>query len=277
MPSLLFREATEVAVEGGRARVHLVGAGPGDPGLLTVRAAELIASADDLVVDALVPPALYQDSPARVIYVGKRSGRPSIVQSEIDEILVRLALEGRRVVRLKGGDPGVFGRLAEEIVALAEAGVEFEIVPGVSSASAAAAALGIPITERDVADRWVVVTGQRRGGSGPHGNSQPVTSTLPAWDDRQTVVVLMGLGRLADLVAEAFRLGYPAELPVAVVSRATLTNQRSVCAPLDEIVDAVAEADLKTPATLLFGRVAERLIVRRADSVAQQTRSWARD
>ncbi len=242
----------------GAARVFLVGAGPGDPGLLTVRAAELIATADDLVVDALVPPALYQDSPARVVYVGKRSGRPGIVQSEIDEILVRLGREGRRVVRLKGGDPGVFGRLAEEISALARAGVPFEIVPGVSSASAAAAVLGIPITERDVADRWLVVTAQRSRGD------ETVRETLPRWDDRQTVVVLMGLGRLDELVGEALRLGYPADLPVAVVSRATLAQQQSVAAPLEAIAEAVLVAGLETPATILLGKVADPLVSRAA-------------
>lgn len=237
-------------------RVALVGAGPGDPDLLTVAAARLIAEADDLLVDALVPPRLYQGSRAQVIYVGKRAGRPHVSQQEIQSILIRLARSGRRVVRLKGGDPCVFGRGGEEMRALDEAGIPFCLVPGVSSALAAPAAAGIPVTERDTADELVVVTGHRR-----RGHPQPAPR-LPAYRSTRTVVVLMGLGGLGPLVDGALADGYPADLPAAVISQATLPDQRTVAAPLGQLVDAVAAAGLTPPATVVLGRVAQRAVER---------------
>lgn len=241
-------------MSGAVGRVAIVGAGPGDPELLTLRAARLIAEADDLVVDALVPAAVYRGSPARVLYVGKRAGRPSISQREIEAILVRLARAGRRVVRLKGGDPCLFGRGGEEMRALEAAGIAYELVPGVSSALAAPAAAGIAVTERGSADRLVLVTGHRRA-----GHPRPVPR-LPPYDPAATVVVLMGMGSLAELVAGALADGYPADLPAAVVSQATLATQRSVARPLGELVVAVSEAALATPATLVVGRVAARAL-----------------
>lgn len=236
---------------GGEPRVALVGAGPGDPELLTVRAARLIAAADDLLVDALVPPALYRDSPARVIYVGKRAGRPHIAQAEIGRILVRLARSGRRVVRLKGGDPCLFARGGEEMAVLDEAGVPYLLVPGVTSALAAPAAAGIPVTRRGAAEQLLVVTAHRR-----RDHPQPI-APLPPYVEERTVVVLMGLGTLPELVAGALAGGWPADLPAAVVSRATLPGERWVAAPLARLAAAVRETALETPATVVLGRVAE--------------------
>ena len=234
-------------------RVFIVGAGPGDPGLLTVRGAELIEAADDLVVDALVPSAVYRKSTARVVYVGKRGGRPSVSQREIESILVRLARAGRTVVRLKGGDPSVFGRVAEEARALDEAGVDYEVVPGVSSALAAPLALGVAVTERNVADRLTVMTGHRR-----HGAEE--VPSLPAYDPRQTIILMMALGNLEALVESALAEGYPGSLPTVAISRATMPDQRSVAEVLERLPAAVAAAALETPATVLIGAVAQRLL-----------------
>jgi uroporphyrin-III C-methyltransferase len=241
-------------VSGGRGeagpRVAIVGAGPGDPELLTLKAARWIAEAEDLLVDALVPAAVYQGTSARIVYVGKRAGRPSVGQRRIEEILVRLAKAGRRVVRLKGGDPCLFGRGGEEMRALEAAGVAYELVPGVSSALAAPAAAGIPVTDRGAAEGVTVVTGHRRAG---HPEPVPV---LPAYVAERTVVVLMGLGSLGTLVEGALALGYPSDLPAAVVSKATLPEQRTVAARLAELPGRVEEAGLETPATIVIGWVA---------------------
>ncbi len=244
--------------EAGEPRVALVGAGPGDPELLTVLAARLIAEADDLLVDALVPPRLYRDSPARVLYLGKRAGRPHISQQEILRILVRLGKSGRRVVRLKGGDPCIFGRGGEEMRALDEAGIPYRLVPGISSALAAPAAAGIPVTERRCAEQVLILTGHRRRGH-PH----PVPR-LPRYRAERTVIILMGLGNLGPLTEGALGAGYPPDLPAAVISEATLPGQTTVAAPLSEIAAAVERAGLRPPATVVLGWVAQRAAQRLA-------------
>lgn len=239
---------------GGAGKVWIVGAGPGDPDLLTLRAARLIAEADDLVVDALVAAEVYHGARGRVIYVGKRAGRPRPSQRQIEEILVRLAREGRRVVRLKGGDPALFARLGEEVRALEAASVPYEIVPGVSSLLAVPLAAGIPLTDRELADRVLVLTGHR---SGEEGDEPPVE--LPAYDLSTTYVLFMALGRLERLVEAALERGFPADLPAVVVSRATLPGERWVAAPLGSLAEAVTAAGIEAPATAVLGRVAERL------------------
>jgi len=250
---------------GAEPRVALVGAGPGDPDLLTVAAARLIAEAEDLLVDALVPPLLYRDSPARVIYLGKRAGRPHISQEEIIRILVRLGRSGRRVVRLKGGDPCLFGRGGEEMRALEEAGVPYRLVPGVSSALAAPAAAGIPVTERGSAEQVLIITGHRR-----RGHPCPIPR-LPRYRDDRTVVILMGLGSLGQLVEGALEDGYPPELPAAVISQATLSGQATVAAPLATLAAAVGRAGLTPPATVVLGWVAHRAAERLARQATSAT------
>jgi uroporphyrin-III C-methyltransferase len=252
-----------------RGKVWIVGAGPGDPELLTVRATKVIAEADDLVVDALVAPEIYRGVEGRVIFVGKRAGRPRPSQRRIEEILVQLAREGRSVVRLKGGDPSLFARLAEEVQALERAGLSYEIVPGVSSLLAVPLAAGIPLTDRDLADRVLVMTGHR---SAEEGSAEPAIE-LPRYDDRTTYVVFMALGRLAEVAAAAIEKGFPADLPAVVVSKATLTDERWVAAPLDAIAESAAAAAIAAPATLLIGRVAERLLAELTAPVARRPAS----
>jgi uroporphyrin-III C-methyltransferase len=219
---------------------------------LTLRAARLIHEADDLVVDALVPAALWAGAAARVYEVGKRCGRPHVAQEEIERLLVELAQGGRHVVRLKGGDPGVFGHLAEETAALAAAGIPFTVVPGISSALAAPATLALPLTARRVADRIVIVSG--------HGPSGAPSPELPAFDATQTLVVLMGLGRLPKLLEALLARGYPPGLPAVVVSDATLATERHVAAPLGELAAATAAAGLGSPAVIVVGEVARELL-----------------
>lgn len=245
----------------GLGRVAIVGAGPGDPELLTVRAARRIAEADDLVVDALVPPTVYRESRGRIVYVGKRAGRPHVSQPEINEILVDLARAGRNVVRLKGGDPGIFGRAAEEMDALDEAGIPWELIPGISSVVAAPAAAGVPLTERGVAEQLVVMTGHRRD-----GHPEPLPS-LPPYEEHRTVVLLMGLGALPNLADAALGAGYPADLPAAAIAHAGWPTERIVAAPLATLAQEVRAAQLEAPATIVLGRVARRARQSAAETV----------
>jgi uroporphyrin-III C-methyltransferase len=249
-------------------KVWIVGAGPGDPELLTLRAAKLIAEADDLVVDALVPAGVYRGAAARVIYVGKRSGRPRPSQRRIEDILVRLARQGRRVVRLKGGDPALFARLGEEVRALDAASVPYEIVPGVSSLLAVPLAAGIPLTDRDAADRVVILTGHRSA----EASAEPPID-LPAYDDRTTYVLFMALGRLASLATTAIERGFPPDLPAVVVSKASLPGERWVAAPLHRLPEAAAAAELEAPATVVIGRVAERRVAELTAAAVRQPAS----
>ena len=203
-----------------------------------------------------------------MIYVGKRAGRPRPSQRRIEDILVRLAREGRNVVRLKGGDPSLFARLAEEVRALETAGVAFEIVPGVSSLLAVPLAAGIPLTDRDLADRVVVTTGHR----GAEEGVEPALE-LPPYDERTTYVVFMALGRLEAVVAAAIDSAFPPDLPAVLVSKASLAGERWVAAPLHRIVERAAAAAIEAPATLLIGRVAERALAQSATSAAQRPAS----
>ena len=241
------------AAVAGSGKVWIVGAGPGDPDLLTVRAARLIQEVDDLVVDGLVPPELYARCDARVVYVGKRAGRPRPSQERIGGILVELARRGRRVVRLKGGDPSIFGRLSEELDALDAAGVAWELVPGVSSVQASALVAGVPLTDRDLADRFVVMTGHRRSGL-------PRVPELPPYDAQVTLVWLMPLATISELVAMALEAGYPSLLPTVAVSRATLAGEVVVASTLAGLPAAIELCELESPATVLVGRVAERAV-----------------
>jgi uroporphyrin-III C-methyltransferase len=236
---------------GALGEVILVGAGPGDPELLTVKAHRLIGEADDIVVDALVPRAVYRHARGRVVYVGKRAGRPHVSQEEINRVLVELGRAGRRVVRLKGGDPGVFGRAGEELEALVGAGVRWSIVPGVSSLLAAPAAVGVSLTERGEADRFIVLTGRTQEGRAP---------SLPAFDPSATLVVLMGLGGLDVLCRALIGRGFPAATPAVLVSEVSLPGQAHVAAELGVMHERATSAGIVAPATLIVGAVARRLL-----------------
>jgi uroporphyrin-III C-methyltransferase len=227
--------------------VHLVGAGPGDPDLLTVRAARLLGVADVVVHDALVDPSvLALASPAaELIDVGKRPGRP-VPQELITTLLVDLAHRHRCIVRLKGGDPYVFGRGGEEALGLQEAGIPFTVVPGVTSAVAAPALAGVPVTHRGVAAAVTVVTGHRRPGD------EQATDWEALARVGGTIVVLMGVAERASIAARLLAGGRPADTPVAVVERAGTTRQRTVRGQLDELGDL----DVSSPATIVIGPVA---------------------
>jgi uroporphyrin-III C-methyltransferase len=221
--------------------VVLVGAGPGDPGLITVHGLELLRRCDAVVYDRLVAPELVDEAPANAL----RIPRDGLEQREIDTLLVALGRQGLDVVRLKGGDPYVFGRGGEEALALAEAGIPFEVVPGISSIAAVPAAAGIPVTHRGVADRVTIATAHAADGSPPDYASLAGAGG--------TLVLFMGLGRLDELAAGLIGAGMAAATPAAVVARGTLPDQELVTAPLDEI--APAADGLPGPALVVIGDV----------------------
>ena len=227
--------------------VYLVGAGPGDPGLLTVRGAEVLAKADVVVHDRLAQPSLLDLAPAGAerLDVGKRPGGP-IAQAAINRLLVERGSAGQEVVRLKGGDPFVFGRGGEEALALLEAGVPFEVVPGISAAIAAPAYAGVPVTHRGVSTSFTVLTGHRE-----HDADRP-TDWEALGRAGGTIVVLMGVAHRADYVPRLLAGGLPPDTPVLAVRWGTRPDQRSVRTTLE----ALPDADLEPPVTIVIGRVA---------------------
>ena len=230
--------------------VHLVGAGPGDPELLTLRAARLLASADVVVYDHLVGSGVVEliRAGAERIYVGKERSRHSMAQDDINQLLVRLARQGRNVVRLKGGDPFVFGRGGEELQVLAAEDVPFEVVPGITAACGVASYAGIPLTHRDCAQSCTFVTGHLKDGS--------CDLDWPALArPRQTVVIYMGLSGLAAICGQLVAHGLPADWPAAVVAQGTQAGQQVVCATLGTLADAVAQAGLQSPCLTIVGQV----------------------
>jgi uroporphyrin-III C-methyltransferase/precorrin-2 dehydrogenase/sirohydrochlorin ferrochelatase len=237
----------------GTGRVALVGAGPGDPDLMTVKARELIAAADYVLHDALIAPeTLALCGPdTRLENVGKRGGHAGTRQANINARLIELARAGHFVVRLKGGDPFVFGRGGEELDDLRRAGIDVVIVPGVSSALAAPAAAGIPVTKRGVASSVAITTAQGAGSLGRLADLARVADTL---------VVLMALGELAE-VAKVLGRAIGGSRPAAVIGNATLPGQRSVTGTLDRIARLAAEAAIEAPATLVVGDVVAAVLV----------------
>jgi uroporphyrin-III C-methyltransferase/precorrin-2 dehydrogenase/sirohydrochlorin ferrochelatase len=231
--------------------VYLVGAGPGDPGLLTVRGRRLLGSADTVVYDALVDARLLDLCPAAAsrIYVGKRSGRHARSQDEINGILVAEARAGRRVVRLKGGDPFVFGRGGEEAEAMAAAGVRFEVVPGVSAGVAAPAYAGIPLTHRSVTGEVVFVTGHDSGTAASRVDWARYGPT------QATLVVFMGLENLRAITAALVAHGRDASCPAAIIAHGTTGAQQTVVAPLAGLADAAEAARVEAPAIIVIGEV----------------------
>ncbi len=232
-------------------RVILVGAGPGDPKLITLRGAEALGEADVVVYDRLVAPALLELAPsgAELRYVGKEPGRAPMSQGAIDALLVRRARSGRVVVRLKGGDPFVFGRGGEEVQACVRAGIAVEVVPGVTSAVAAPAAAGIPLTHRGVARSFAVVTGSTAHAEDTVDLRRMATAT-------DTLVVLMAAGKLAETCATLVSAGRPASEPAAVVQWAWTADQRMVTGTLEDLPALASAANVGPPATLVVGAVA---------------------
>ncbi len=234
---------------------YLVGAGPGDPGLVTARALELIASADVVLHDRLVGADVLglARAGAELIDVGKRPGEAASGQERIEGLIVEHARAGRSVVRLKGGDPFVFGRGGEEAEALAAAGVEFEVVPGVSAGVAAAAYAGIPVTHRDDASAVAFVTGHEDPDKPESGLDWEALAHFPG-----TLVLYMGVGNLPLIAERLAAAGRDPGEPAAAIERGTLPEQRTVAATLAELPQAVAEAGLRAPAIVVLGAVAAR-------------------
>jgi uroporphyrin-III C-methyltransferase/precorrin-2 dehydrogenase/sirohydrochlorin ferrochelatase len=235
-----------------RPGVALVGAGPGDPELITVKGRRLLAAADVVVVDRLAPGLLLDEvrPDVEIVDASKIPYGPARTQEEINRILVDRARAGSFVVRLKGGDPYVFGRGGEELLACAEAGVPVTVVSGVTSAIAAPAAAGIPVTHRGVAHEFVVVSGHLAPGDPAGLVDWPALARL-----RGTLCVLMGMRHLAAIVSVLLEHGRPAHTPAAVVQEGTTGGQRAIRAPLSELVRAVQAADLRPPAILVVGQV----------------------
>lgn len=230
--------------------VSLVGAGPGDPALLTLQAADRLRKADLVLYDALVPPDVVAlASRAQRFCVGKRAGRPSVRQETIVRILVRAARRGRRVVRLKGGDPYVLGRGGEEALALRSAGVRFEVVPGLTTATAAPALAGIPMTHRGLASGFAVVSGH------DESSFRPVLSALPPGS--LTVVVLMGLARRAEVVACLLDRGWSADTAAAIVCATVSPPARVWSGTLGRLGAAPHPATADTPGTIVIGDVVD--------------------
>ncbi|HET6467988.1 MAG TPA: uroporphyrinogen-III C-methyltransferase, partial [Geminicoccaceae bacterium] len=228
--------------------VSIVGAGPGDPDLLTFKAMRALQAADVIVADRLVGPEILERArrDAIRIHVGKTPGRPSTSQAEIDAILVREAARGRHVVRLKGGDPLVFGRAAEEMRALAAAGIGFEVVPGITAALACAAAVGLPLTEREARRSLVLLTGHASDGAAEHDWR---ALARPG----QMLAIYMGVGAAAHVEARLREAGIDPATPVTIVENGTLPTQKLALGAAGRIVEALIDHGIKGPATIFVG------------------------
>jgi uroporphyrin-III C-methyltransferase len=232
--------------------VWLVGAGPGDPGLLSALALHALDQADTVVYDALVDPRILELARPGVALeaAGKRGGRPSPSQPDISARLIRLARDGQRVLRLKGGDPCVFGRGGEEALALAEAQIPFRIVPGITAGIGGLAYAGIPVTHRDIASAVTFLTGHERGGAVPERiDWRAIARGSPV------IVLYMGLNHLARIAARLIAAGRQPEEPVAIVSRATTPAQRVLVSTLAEAASAAAAARVEAPTIIVIGEV----------------------
>lgn len=235
--------------------VSLVGAGPGDPELITMKGLRRLREADLVAYDRLANPILLRECnpQAKLIYVGKHDpNRPNQSQQEINQLMIEASRTGKNVVRLKGGDPFLFGRGGEEASALCEAGVPFEVVPGITSAVAVPAYAGIPLTHRDFASSIAIVTGHDAEHS--QGKRQSIDwSTVATATD--TLVVLMGVKKLESITSQLIQHGRPVEEPAALISWGTTSDQKTVVATLETIALEAREVKLANPATLVVGQV----------------------
>ena len=238
---------------GGVGRVYLVGAGPGDPGLLTARALELIAEADVVLYDRLIPASALDGAraDAELLFVGKEGGGPSVPQEQTEAVMVARAQEGKAVVRLKGGDPFVFGRGGEEALTLRGAGIGFEIVPGVTAGVAASAYAGIPVTHRGVASAVALITGHEDPDKDETAIDWHALAAFPG-----TLVLYMGVRRLPHIAASLIAAGRSPSEAAAVIEKGTLPGQRTVSATLETIAEAVAQSGIRPPSITVVGPVA---------------------
>lgn len=242
--------------------VSLVGAGPGDPALLTRKAIARLRAADLVLYDALIDPRILRFARhAQRFFVGKRAGRHAMTQGAIHALMIRAARRGRRVVRLKGGDPFVFGRGGEEALALRAAGVPFDVVPGVTSAVAAPALAGIPLTHRGLASAFLVVSG--------HDEPAFASAVAGLEPHRTTLVVLMGVGRSAALASRLIDRGWARATPAAVIVDASMPGQQVWCGTLDDLASDRVEIDAAGPGTIVVGKVVS--VAALANSLEQTT------
>ena len=234
-----------------QGRVTLVGAGPGDPELLTLRAVKALRGARLVLYDNLVGKEVlrYVAEDADLIYVGKEASRHTLPQESIIDLMVRLARSGRSLVRLKGGDGFIFGRGSEEVLALAEAGIAFEVVPGITAAQGAGACAGIPLTHRDHAATLVFATGHLRG------DNELALDWEALARPRQTVVIYMGVGNLPTICGELVRHGLPAQTPAALVEQASLPGQRCITGTLQDLPQLAQQHRVRAPALIVVGEV----------------------
>jgi uroporphyrin-III C-methyltransferase len=251
-------DARALLAGAGPAKVTLVGAGPGDPELLTVKAANALRAARVVLHDSLVSDDVLALAPADAhrIYVGKRAGCHAMSQGAIIELMLKLARAGREVLRLKGGDPYVFGRGGEEAQALAAAGVPFEVIPGITAAQGAAASAGMPLTHRDHARALVFATGHlcTEGRGEGEGRSLDLDWEMLA-RPRQTTVIYMGLGTLPIICEQLMRHGAPPNTPAAVIERATCPDERVVDGTLETLPALAKVHEVKAPALIVIGGV----------------------
>jgi uroporphyrin-III C-methyltransferase len=233
-------------------KVYLVGAGPGDPQLLTIKAVKTLKEANVVIYDRLVGEEILCLAPenAEKIYVGKRTGKHEVPQDKITELIIEKAKEGGKIVRLKGGDPFIFGRGGEEAEALVAEGIEFEIVPGVSSAVVAPMYAGIPLTHRDFAASVAIVTGHRAG------DAEKTIDWVKIANAVDTMVILMGVESLEGIVGKLLKGGISANKPVAMVESGTYLKQRTLIATLGTIVKEAKAKQIKPPSVIVIGEVA---------------------
>lgn len=231
-------------------RVYLIGAGPGDPELLTLGALRRLQQAEVILYDRLVAPAILALAAAGAerVYVGKRRGRHHVDQAAIHALLIAHARRGKTVVRLKGGDPFLFGRGGEEMQALLAAGIPVEVVPGITAGMGCAAYAGIPLTHRDYAQACLFVTGHTQYGSGAE-TWQVLTAS------RQTLVVYMGLSKLESLCRGLIAHGLPPDWPVALIEKGTTADQRTLIASLADIAELTRQHGVRSPALAIIGEV----------------------
>jgi uroporphyrin-III C-methyltransferase / precorrin-2 dehydrogenase / sirohydrochlorin ferrochelatase len=248
--NLLSEQLSAASTEKPKGEVFLVGGGPGDPDLLTFRALRLMQQCDVCVYDKLVSPEVMElvRRDAELIYVGKARDQHTMPQEQINELLARLALEGKRVLRLKGGDPFIFGRGGEEIETLMQHGVPFQVVPGITAANGVSTYAGIPLTHRDYAQACLFITGHLKDGS---VNLDWEAMTRP----RQTIVIYMGLIGLAEICKQLILHGVSTTMPIAVIQQGTTIHQRVVTATLSNIAEQVQIAQIKAPCLIIIGEV----------------------
>ncbi|MBM4762976.1 uroporphyrinogen-III C-methyltransferase [Bacillus sp. B15-48] len=235
-----------------KGKVYLVGAGPGDPKLLTVYGLECIQKSDVIVYDRLVNSQLLEHAKksAELIYCGKSPGNHHLIQEEIHQILIEKSLEGKMVTRLKGGDPCVFGRAGEEAEILAQNNIQYEIVPGITAGIAAAAYAGIPVTHRDFASSFAVITGHGRDQEGKDSLNWPALAT-----GIDTLAFYMGIANLDSICEKLIANGRNEKTPVAVIEWGTTNNQRTLTGTLETIHQLVVEKNIQNPAIVLVGEV----------------------